>query len=204
MKATALHTVPHVNMFHKALRVAGIALILVILASIAEGAEPPADPAAQFVQKLGEAALTVRRLPTNERSARVLEIVRQNIDVPAIGRFMLGTYWRDTTAEQRERYFNLIEKQLVRTYDTRFGGQSFRVAKVVHSGDDTLVGTEIGQTNGRQPVDVDWRVRDDHGQMKIVDIVIDGMSMSVERRGDFASVIERNGGNVEALLSALK
>jgi phospholipid transport system substrate-binding protein len=206
MKASIRKARHHVSVLRKFLRVAGVVFFLVIIASIAQGAEAPADPAAQFVQKLGDEALTARKLPDSERTRRVAELVRNNIDVPAIGRFMLGTYWRETTAEQRQRYFGLIEKQLVLTYNRRFGGQFFRVARVVRdsNGDDILVDTQIGQTNGRAPVSVDWRVRDDHGQMKIIDIVVEGMSMSVERRGDFASIIERNGGNVEALLNTLQ
>ena len=197
----------YVTRLRQVLRIAGVAFILVIIAEIAQGASLPDAAAAQFVQKLGNEALTARNLSVDARSRKVVSLIRDNIDIEAVGRFMLGPYWRNATVTQRERYLNLLQAQLVKTYERRFGGQSFRVEKVVPAGaagGDLLVDSEIGQTNGRPPVAVEWRVHEYQGQMKITDIVVDGISMTVQRRGDFASIIERNGGNIEALLTALE
>ena len=39
--------------------------------------------------------------------------------------------------------------------------------------------------------------------LKIVDVVIQGISMAVTDRNQFSSVIERGGGNIQALIDAL-
>ena len=59
-------------------------------------------------------------------------------------------------------------------------------------------------TNGGEEVQVDWRVRNKGGSYKIVDVLVAGVSMSVTQRSDFASVIQRGGGNVDALIAELK
>jgi len=53
-------------------------------------------------------------------------------------------------------------------------------------------------------VKVDWRVRNSNGTLQIIDVVIEGVSMSLTQRSDFSSVIQRGGGNVEALLEHLR
>src|ERR1700722_17385044 len=74
---------------HRFLRVAGAAFLFSLLATVAHGAPAAVDPAGQFIQALGNEALNARSLPDGERGQRVRSLVRDNIDVPAIGRFML-------------------------------------------------------------------------------------------------------------------
>jgi len=51
-------------------------------------------------------------------------------------------------------------------------------------------------------LDVDWRVRDRDGQLMIIDLIIEGASLVVSQRSEFAAVIERN--KFEGLLVELK
>src|SRR4051812_48329199 len=89
------------------------------------------SPAAVFVQKLGDKALTsltAKGLPKGERSRRVRTLLRENFDIPTIGRFVLGRHWGEATDAQRAEYVNLFEDMIVETYTQRFAeysGQSF-------------------------------------------------------------------------------
>jgi len=58
--------------------------------------------------------------------------------------------------------------------------------------------------DGRPPIRVDWRVRNGEDQLKIIDVVVEGVSMLLTQRDEFASVIQRSGGNVEGLLARLR
>ncbi len=51
---------------------------------------------------------------------------------------------------------------------------------------------------------VDWRVRQVGGGYKVVDILVEGVSMALTQRSDFASVIQRGGGDIEVLLEQLR
>jgi len=56
----------------------------------------------------------------------------------------------------------------------------------------------------QQPIRVDWRITFPDGRYKIIDIVVEGVSMVQTQRSEFSSVIRRSGGKVEGLLTALR
>ncbi|HET8727811.1 MAG TPA: ABC transporter substrate-binding protein, partial [Alphaproteobacteria bacterium] len=81
---------------------------------------------------------------------------------------------------------------------------TFQVSDTRPQGErDVLVDSRILRPNGPS-VGVAWRVRDRDGRFQIIDVSIEGVSMAVTQRNEFASVIQRNGGSVDALLAALR
>ena len=179
--------------------------------SPAESVGPDANnPVVKFVQELGNQALTsltAKNLPPSERSQRVRTLLLQYFDIQTIGRFVLGPYWSQATDSQRQEYFKLFENMIVRTYTHRFeeySGQSFVVKGIASGGEqDSMVSSVINQPDG-PPVHVDWRVRNENGTYKIVDVLVENVSMSITQRADFASIIQNGGGKVDALLTALE
>ena len=67
-----------------------------------------------------------------------------------------------------------------------------------------IVASEIIRPSGAPPVKVEWRLTDQHGTYKIRDVAVDGISMAVTQRSEFASVIQRNGGQVQGLIAMLR
>ncbi len=195
------------------MRALSLTLILALFlfgACLPANAKGADSPAVAFVQKLGDKALTsltAKGLPKAERARRVRALLEENFDIHTIGRFVLGTHYREATDAQRDEYFKLFENMIVETYTRRFqdySGQAFKVTGAEPSGDqDTMVSSQIMQNDG-PPVDVEWRVRNKGGQMKIVDVLVEKISMSVTQRDDFDGVIESGGGKVEALLDSLR
>jgi phospholipid transport system substrate-binding protein len=195
------------------LRIAFIALCLTTFAALpafAGDKRAGADtPATQFVQKLGDRALTsltAKDLPQAERAKRVRDLLRSNFDIKTIARFALGTSWKTATEAQRSEYLDLFEKMIVSTYTERFqdySGQSFKVTKSSPTGKDWVVSSQIIQKDG-PPVAVGWQVRDKGEGMRIVDVTVEGISMSVTQRNDFAAVIQSGGGKVDALIASLR
>jgi phospholipid transport system substrate-binding protein len=53
-------------------------------------------------------------------------------------------------------------------------------------------------------LDIAWRVRPKGDSFKIVDVMVEGVSMSQTQRKEYASVIRRNGGQVEGLLAEMR
>jgi phospholipid transport system substrate-binding protein len=51
------------------------------------------------------------------------------------------------------------------------------------------------------PIEVDWRLVVSDGRYKISDVSIDGVSMALTQRSEFAAIIQRNGGRVAGLLA---
>ncbi len=66
-----------------------------------------------------------------------------------------------------------------------------------------LVGGQITHPQG-DPVQVEWRLRRAGEGWKIIDVVVEGISMAVTRRSEFSSVIGSHGGRIEGLLEVLR
>lgn len=168
------------------------------------------DPAA-FVQDLGNQAIDTLTGPDVTpaiRAERFRELLKQNFDVPAIAKTVLGRYWKVATDAEREEYLKLFEDFLVANYAKRFAeytGQKFKVRGVRPEGGDLMtVQTLIQTPDGGEPARLDWLMRDDGASYKILDLKIEGISMSETHRAEFASVIQSSGGKVSGLLDALR
>lgn len=179
-------------------------------AAASQGSEV-ADGAFKFVQSTAEKGLKFLSNPNadvSEKRSEFRKLLDQSFDLDTIGRFALGTYWRGASPAQQKEYQALFRKMVVDVYTSRFNdykGQKFE-AKGYRSisATDTLVNSLIIPADGSQPIAVDWRVRNKGGSYKIVDVLVAGVSMSVTQRSDFASVIQRGGGNVDVLINHLK
>ena len=166
--------------------------------------------AAQFIEKLAQRAiegLTTRDIDTNERTKRFRTLFTESFDVPKIGRFALGNAWRTANAADREAYLSAFEDFIVATYATRFadyGGETIRVigSRPLEDG-EAAVGTHFVRTQG-EPIRVDWRLAPDGGNWKIIDVVIEGVSMAITQRDDFNATVQRNGGRVGPLIELLR
>jgi phospholipid transport system substrate-binding protein len=67
-----------------------------------------------------------------------------------------------------------------------------------------IVTSEIVRPAGAPPIKVDWRLSTRDGLYKISDVIIDGVSMAASERSEFASVIQRSGGQVQGLLAMMR
>jgi len=97
---------------------------------------------------------------------------------------------------------------VIDVYASRFGeynGETFEVVSHrVDGKSDFLVNSFVKGLSGGAPLKIDWRVRNKDGNMKVIDVIVEGVSMTLTQRSDFASVIQRGGGDVEALLEHLR
>ena len=168
------------------------------------------DPAA-FVQDLGDQAIDTLTGPDVTpaiRAERFRTLLAQNFDVPAIGKTVLGRYWKVATEAERTEYLALFENFLVANYAKRFAeysGQKFELRGTRPEGGDNLtVQTLVKQPSGGEPARLDWLVRPDGDAFKILDLKIEGISMTETHRSEFASVIQSKGGKVAGLIAALQ
>jgi phospholipid transport system substrate-binding protein len=167
-----------------------------------------ADPAA-VVTSLGNEALKVlgKNVDPSLRVARFRELFRDDFDVPGIARFVLGRYWRLATPAQQQEFVRLFTNYIALVYANRlaeYSGETLRVLATRSGPDGALVSSEIIRTNGQPPARVDWLMTPHDGTYKISDVIIDGISMGITQRSEFASFIQRHGGQLESLITALR
>ena len=192
---------------------AGFLLLIVALPPTGAQNFMAAKDPGEFIDQLGQAAiqhLTDKTISSEERRSRFRDLMHKAFNVPGIGRFVLGRYWNQATEQERQEYMSLFEELVVRTYADRFSqysGEKFIISKVQRDAERpnyATVFTTIYRPNG-QMVRVDWRVRQEQDQSwRVVDIVIEGVSMSVTQRSEFASVIESKGGTIKGLIDTLR
>jgi phospholipid transport system substrate-binding protein len=168
--------------------------------------------AQNFVANMGQQALNFLRDPGMGQTSKedaFRQLLESSFDMPTIAKFTLGQYYRQLSPQQQTDYENLFREWVVKIYSSRFSqykGQTFNVVNAQPSPDtptDTIVHSSIVDPNGGQPVNVDWRVRNAGHGYHIVDVLVEGVSMSQTQRSDFAAVIQRHGGNPAALLDDL-
>lgn len=135
------------------------------------------------------------------------KLLRESFDMDTIGRFALGRYWKTATDAQKKEYMTLFRRMIIDVYSGRFSdykGQKFETRGARPEGEkDTLVTSFIIPGDGPE-IQVDWRVRYKDGRYRVVDVIVEGVSMSVTQRSDFAAVIQRGGGDVGVLLTHLR
>jgi phospholipid transport system substrate-binding protein len=192
------------------LRVVVLALAFSAVTALSAAAAPAEAPD-EFIRSLSHTAidsLSSKTLGVQEREKRFRDLLNENFDVPSIARFVLGLYWPRATESQRKEYLGLFEDFIVKAYAKRFAdysGEDFKTGNVTKvSGTDALVSSQIKSADGAPPARVDWRVRTNDSHYKIVDVMVEGISMSVTHRDEFAAVIRSNGGTVAGLIDALR
>ena len=171
--------------------------------AIESGAEKFVDD----LTKRGIGFLSNQSLSHEKRKDEFRRLLQSGFDLKTIGRFTLGRYWRNASASEQEEYLKLFEDSIVNSYAKRFSeyqGQDIKITGSQKTGaDDVLVHSSLVLGDGPD-VKVDWRVRKKGGSYKVIDVIVEGVSMAVTQRADFASVIQRGGGQVEVLLAHLR
>jgi phospholipid transport system substrate-binding protein len=167
-----------------------------------------ADPSA-LISNLGSRALEVlgKNATQSQRVERFRQLLREDFDVPGIARFVLGRYWNVATEEQRTEFVRLFEDYVALAYSTRlaeYTGETFKVTGSRPDADGAIVSSQIIRPAGAAPVKVDWRLTGRNGVYKISDVSVDGISMAVTQRSEFAAVIQHNGGQVQSLITMLR
>lgn len=194
---------------HVRLAILVAALGLALLTAASPAFADDADPAA-VVRGLGDRAVSMLRdetLTPEMRAKTFRELLSEGFDMPRVARFALGRYWRRATDAQRDEYLSLFEDYVVGSYGARlsaYGGETLRIADWRPDGTGyALVHSKIVRPEG-PPIAVNWRLYEGEVGWRIVDVVVEGVSLSLVQRSEFTSVIRSGGGDIEALLGALR
>jgi phospholipid transport system substrate-binding protein len=185
----------------------GLALLL---PAFSIGSAAADEETETFIRDLGDKAvvqLTGDNLSDAERGERFRTLLLEHFDVPQIGQYVLGRYWRSATPEEQAEYLELFEDYLVASYSQRFAeytGEAFEVASSRTQSDNLEMVRSYVVTRGGEKAKLDWIIERQDSELLILDLKVEGLSMSETHRSEFASVIQNNGGQVAALLDALR
>jgi phospholipid transport system substrate-binding protein len=188
-------------------------LLTFVAATAALSAARPAraqatEKAAAFIKSTGDKIVGVVNgpgSPTSKRAA-MTQIVDSYVDVDEIGRFCLGRYWRQATPEQQKQYLRLFREVLVTNITAKVGeyqGVRFTMGRSRMEDEDVVVSTVVERPNN-PPTNVDWVVSNPSSNPKIVDVKAEGTSLRLTQRHDYASYLQHNNNNIDALITAMR
>jgi phospholipid transport system substrate-binding protein len=187
------------------LLIAGAAVPLCGLTGVAWASQ---ESARAFITQLGKETVAVlqQKDAPPQKAAKVEDILRRGFDFPTIGRFVLGRYWNSATPQQRDEYIKVFTDFVAKSYSRRLAEEAavsgFNINSIRDLGEgDFLVQTAITRPSAA-PLNYEWRVRDGSGGTKIVDVVVEGVSLLVTQRSDFTAVASQNG--VDGLIASLR
>ena len=185
--------------------------LFVLIATASLAAPPPVNPvdALAFMHQLWDRAAELLNGKTDPaiRRARFRQLFHEDFDVAGIARFVLGPYWRSISDQEQREFVKLFEDYVVYVYTARlatFGGGTFKIRGSRSDGDGVIVSGDAMSPGSTAAVRIDWRLVNNNGAYKINDVIVEGISMAVTQRSEFASIVQRNGGQVRSLIALMR
>lgn len=169
------------------------------------------DKAVEMVENLtkeGIEKIINSNASPQEKNEIFRKLFSENLDLDFIGRYVLGRYWRTASASQKKEFINLYREFNVITWSKRF--DEFKGKKFVFSGTSSasnpnqiFVNTKVPMEEGN-PVSVKWRVYDHNNKLKIIDIIIENVSLAQTARNEYTAFIAKSPKGLEGLLENLR
>jgi len=127
-------------------------------------------------------------------------------DVPVIARSALGVAARSASKAQMASFTKAYQGYLSRKYGRRFrefiGGKiEVTDARPVKSYFEV---SSVAYLKGEAPFDLRWHVSDKSGKQLFFNIIIEGVNMLASERTEIGALLDKNGGNIDALTENLK
>lgn len=174
-------------------------------------AEVDAAKAETFVKEVtaeGIEDIINANIPQAEKDQRFAKLFNRALDLDFIGQFVLGRNWRTATPAQRAEFIKVYRQLNVSTWSKRFDefkGKEFvfKGTAPSNSAGQIFVNSVVPMEQG-EPAKVVWRVREKNGQYKVVDIIIENVSLAITARNEYTAFIKNNPGGVDALIANLK
>lgn len=188
----------------RALLPAGAFALLLLSATQAPAiAAAPQGPTA-LVTTVGTQGIQALDGSPAERSARLNRLFMEDFDVNGLGNFALGRYRTMATPQEMQEFYRVYPAFMVKALNYKlddYRGQAFRVTGKRKLGGDTVISSDIG---GR--VQLDWHLAHvgPNRAYRIADVTIGGVSMKIALRDQFATWIQSNGGQFNALLAVMR
>lgn len=143
-----------------------------------------------------------------EKQKRFTKLFNNDLDLDFIGKFVLGRYWKTSTPKQRTDFIDAYRKLNIQTWSARFNefkGKHFEFlgTESSKSADQIFVNTQVPMDEGA-PASVKWRVKETNGRLRIVDIIIENVSLAQTARSEYTAYIKKSPNGIDGLIADLQ
>ena len=167
-----------------------------LFAAGAANAEVNAQKAEDFIKQVtteGIEEIINSDVSSEEKDARFAKLFNEYLDLDFIGRFVLGRYWKTSTPKQRTAFIDVYREMNIKTWSKRFDDSANQI----------FVNTEVPMEQGA-PAKVVWRVKETDGKFKVVDIIIENVSLAITARNEYTAYIKKSPDGVDGLIANLR
>jgi len=146
-----------------------------------------------------------KSISTQGRIRSIEEIVYGRFDLEVMSRLVLARNWKRFSEEQKAEYVEEFKRYLTNSYGNRIERYDQQTVEIVGEREeprgDVVVKTKVvgGEFEGAL---VDYRLRNQTGDWRVIDVVIEGISMVSNYRDQFKSIV--SSGGPELLLEKLR
>tara|TARA_B100000900_G_scaffold411825_1_gene432310 strand:+ start:28 stop:627 length:600 start_codon:yes stop_codon:yes gene_type:complete len=164
-----------------------------------------------FVQSTVNRAskLLSESITKEEKIEKLKLIAKDTVDIRGIGLYTLGAARKDLNDEEKSIYSERFEKYFLKSFASRlaeFTNPEIDVyAKEVLNKNYTIVNSTLVATSERPEIKIDWRIYTKNPNQPLIrDLIIEGLSLARTQKEEFASVLNSNDGNINALFKTLE
>ena len=176
-------------------------LLVGLVALVAACASPvaAADAPRDVVKKTADdvvAVLADKSLNSSAKRTRIETIVYAQVDFEVLSKLVLARHWGQMTPEQQDKFRHEFRQHLSMTYGRNL--DSYKNERVAITGDrkeqrdDWTVHTKIIR-GGPDDIVVDYRLRNRDGQWRIIDVIVEGVSLVANFRSQFQEIMANGG-----------
>ena len=167
-----------------------------------------AEDAQALVRAVSDEMLNLIRSPAAEEAKRAefISMMDRYSDMRQIAGFALGRYARTMPEALKPRYIDAFKRFVAATYVARFSeysGETIEVGRARQTSNGYAVETTVNRAS-QPPLGVMWQISDRSGRALVEDFDIEGISMAMSQRGEFASLIDSYGGDLERFVEYLE
>ena len=147
---------------------------------------------------------------SKEKKMQELQLIaKDTVDIIGIGFYTLGSARKSLNDNQKKKYGILFEDYFLKSFSSRlaeYTNPEIEVkSKEVLSENYTIVYSLLKGTNQRPEVKIDWRIYTKNPQKPLIrDLIIEGLSLARTQKEEFASILNSNNGDINALFKTLE
>ncbi len=163
-----------------------------------------------FVQSTVNRASQIlsKNISKEDKINELKSIAKETVDIRGVGFYSLGSARKSLNEEQRQKYSELFELYFLKSFSSRLAEYTNPEIKVktkkVLNDNYTIVNSVLIGTSDRPEVKIDWRIYTKNPDDPLIrDLIIEGLSLARTQKEEFASILNSNNGDINALFKTL-
>ena len=164
-----------------------------------------------FVQSTVNRASQIlsENISKEEKINKLKVVAKETVDIKGVGFYSLGTARKTLTDNQKKKYSKLFESYFLKSFSSRlaeYTNPKIEVnGKKVLNNNYTIVNSLLVGTNERPEVKIDWRIYTKNPDNPLIrDLIIEGLSLARTQKEEFASILNSNENDINALFETLE